>query len=123
VTVLASDEDMHAFPGDEATGCELLGGPTRDLNVMVRRDAARLRIRSLRSTDALRSDAALIGCLVCDDVQVAIDQGTLVTLPRHAFAWIENLEREAFEWQLARPAARGWWIEANRIVADDHPTD
>ena len=30
-----------AFAGEAAPGCTLLGGPTRDLNLMVRRDAGR----------------------------------------------------------------------------------
>ena len=41
VVVRAADEEMHAFPGDVATNCVLLGEATRDLNVMVRRGEAR----------------------------------------------------------------------------------
>jgi environmental stress-induced protein Ves len=37
----------HAFPGDVACTAELAGGPIRDLNVMVRRAAARTRVRRL----------------------------------------------------------------------------
>ena len=48
---------MHAFPGDDATDCELLGSPTRDLNVMARRREARATIRRLRSVAAVRSIA------------------------------------------------------------------
>jgi uncharacterized protein len=56
VVLRASDEQLHAFPGEAATDCELLGGATRDLNVMVRRHEARATIRPLNDGHR-RSDA------------------------------------------------------------------
>jgi environmental stress-induced protein Ves len=130
--VRADDDEMHAFSGDDATDCELLAGATRDLNVMVRRTDVHAVVRALRgvaaeaalSSDAahrpgtadtvLRTDAALVGCFVCDDAQVATGRAGLVTLPRHTLAWLANPGREMLEWRLAAPAPRGWWIEANR---------
>jgi environmental stress-induced protein Ves len=123
VVVRATDEDMHAFPGDDPTGCELLGGPTRDLNVMNRRQEASTTIRRTRGQASLRSNAALVGCFVCDDTVLALDRRGRVALPRHTLAWLENPGRDSLEIRLGARAPRGWWIEANRDAADDHPTD
>jgi len=118
ISVRVDDDEMHAFSGDEATDCVLLAGATRDLNVMVRRADTRATVRALRgvaAATALRTDAAFIGCFVCDDAQVATADAGPVTLPRHTLAWLANPGREMLEWRLATPAPRGWWIEANEI--------
>ena len=119
VVTRSTDEAMYAFPGDEATDCELLGGPTRDLNVMVRRTDGRAAIRCLRD-GALRSNAELLGCFVCDDAELATGPSAPTTLRRHTLAWLDNPARETLEWRLAAPAPRGWWIEANRTATNDH---
>lgn len=46
--VLAPGSAPLRFAADVATDCRLLGGPVTDLNVMVRRDRARARLRRLR---------------------------------------------------------------------------
>ena len=113
VVVRAGDEQLHAFPGDAATDCELLGGATRDLNVMVRRGEARATIRRLRDGDP-RSDAELLACFVCDAATLATGDGAPIPLARHTLAWLENPARETLALKLAAPAPRGWWIEATR---------
>jgi environmental stress-induced protein Ves len=91
-----------------------VGSPTRDLNVMVRRREARATIRRPRSTAAVRSNAELLGCFVCDDTELATGEGAPIAVPRHTLAWLENPSRAPLEWRLVAPAPRGWWIEANR---------
>jgi hypothetical protein len=113
---------MHAFRGDDATECALLGGATRDLNVMTRRDAARAAIRLLR-VSRLRSDAELLACFVCDEAEIANGQGAPISLARHTLAWLENAARETLTLQLSAPAPRGWWIEASRTDPDDDQAD
>lgn len=51
VTLRAGGEPL-AFSGDDATRCRLLGGPTRDLNVMTRRGALRHALTLHRLTPA-----------------------------------------------------------------------
>ncbi len=85
-----------------------------DLNVMARRHEARVTIRPLRSAAVVRSSAGLLGCFVCEDAELATGKSAPIALPRHTLAWLENPSREALDWQLATPAPRGWWIEANR---------
>jgi len=111
VVLRAGDEQLHAFPGDAATDCELLGGATRDLNVMVQRRKARATIRPVCDGDP-RSDAELVACFVCDAATLTTDDGAPIPLARHTLAWLENPERETLAWKIAAP--RGWWIEVNR---------
>ena len=113
VVVRAGDEQLHALPGDATTDCELLGGATRDLNVMVRRHEARATIRVLRDGDP-RSDAEVLACFVCDAATLTTDDGAVIPLARHTLAWLENPARETLALNLAAPAPRGWWIEATR---------
>ncbi len=91
----AADEEMHAFPGDDATDCELLGSPTRDLNVMARRrEVARddpSPARRGRRSDQL---PRCFGCFVCDDAALATGEGAPIALPRHTLAWLENPSRQ-----------------------------
>lgn len=113
VVLRAGDEQLHAFPGDAATDCELQGGATRDLNVMVRRREARATIRVLRDGDQ-RSNAELLACFVCDPATLATGNGEPIPLARHTLAWLENPDRETLALELAAPAPRGWWLEINR---------
>ena len=113
VVVRAGDEQLHAFPGDAATNCELLGGATRDLNVMVRRREARTTIRRLRDGDPC-SDAELLAGFVCDAATLTTGDGAAIPLAPHTLAWLENPHRETHALKLAAPAPRGWWIEVNR---------
>ena len=113
VVVRAGDEQLHTFPGDAATDCELLGGATRDLNVMVRRRGARATIRPVCGGDP-RSDAELLMCFVCDAATLTTDGGAPIPLARHTLAWLENPDRETLALKVAAPAPRGWRIEATR---------
>ena len=122
VVVRAADEEMHAFPGDVATNCALLGEATRDLNVMVRRGEARATIRRLRDGD-LRSSAELLACFVCEGAEIANGQGAPIALAPHTLAWLENRARGTRVLQLSGYAPRGWWIEANRTTRDDDQAD
>lgn len=109
--------DMHAFPGDATTECELTGKPTRDLNVMARRHVARATVRSLRG-GVLSSNAELICCFVCGDATLRVEDGTQVELPRHSLTWVANPVRSTLAWNIGTPVPRGWWIEATRISGD-----
>ena len=113
VVVRAGDEQLHAFSGDAATECELLGGATRDLNVMLRRHEARATIRLLRDGDP-PSDAELLAGFVCDAAALTTGDGAAIPLARHTLAWLENPARETLALNLAAPAPRGCWIEVNR---------
>jgi environmental stress-induced protein Ves len=45
VVQLGPESDALAFAGEDAPACHLLAGPTRDLNLMARRDAGRITMQ------------------------------------------------------------------------------
>jgi environmental stress-induced protein Ves len=63
---LRGDSAPYSFPGDAATGAELLGGPITDLNVMTRRMRCRHKVSALEVDGPVElpvgSAAALLFC-------------------------------------------------------------
>jgi uncharacterized protein len=109
---------MHVFRGDDATECELLGGPTRDLNLMLRRRMAQAIVRELRD-GTLRSDAELLGCFTCEPGALAVGADTQLELTGHTLAWIANPDRGPLECRFTGAVPRGWWFESSRGPVDD----
>ncbi|KVE34090.1 HutD/Ves family protein [Burkholderia sp. TSV86] len=64
--VLRSPLERADFAGELAIAAELHGGPTRDFNLMTRRDAARGSVEVWRSgaSYALRADVVLLFCVL-----------------------------------------------------------
>jgi hypothetical protein len=94
------------FPGEDRPGCRLVGGATRDLNLMVRRDGAaatmvradagstidgRTRWRAIYAASAAR--------LECDGTATPLHAGTL--------AWTDA--QDAAAWRLL-DAATAYWM-------------
>lgn len=102
-TLDAGDEPI-AFAGEAAPGCHLIDGPTRDLNLMLRRDGMQARMQrapagaeldgSTRWRGLYTADAAL---LECDGVAEPVPAGSLV--------WSDD--GQASRW-VVRQAARAW---------------
>jgi uncharacterized protein len=109
--VTACDEHMVAFPGDVETHCVLLGSPTTDLNVMVKRDAVSLAVTPLRACLALQTRSRWLGCYVTSATRIEFDGSPPRTLPRGSLAWVDNPKRSRIAAALPDGAPRGWWIE------------
>ena len=71
---LLAGEDIE-FPGEAAIGCDLLNGPTRDLNMMVDRRSA--RIWPGRDGRRLQAEAGLILLYAYEEVVLAADDQTM----------------------------------------------
>lgn len=84
---LGPADDALAFPGEAAPGCRLLDGPTRDLNLMARREAGRLSMRR----HPTRATAPLWRGLFADDALWWTDDPSSV-LPTHGSGWWLTLE-------------------------------
>lgn len=103
-----------AFDGGLAPGCRLVGGPTRDLNLMARTASGRPRMSPVGEppeADPGRP-ARWRGLYTAQALQVAVGGGEPVLLPPHSLAWCE----EALPWNVppATPATRAWWLELER---------
>jgi environmental stress-induced protein Ves len=100
-----------AFDGEEAPGCHLLDGPTRDLNLMARQAAGRAAMVAGAWGEPLGAGArwrglvtAVAGRLLCLDTPVAVPAGAL--------AWSDD---DTLPWQFvpAEPG-RSWWLTLER---------
>lgn len=97
---LHAGEDIE-FPGEAAIGCDLLGGPTRDLNLMVDRRVA--RIVPGRDGRRLQAEAGLILLYAVEEVGLAI--GT------------QTLRLDAGDAAIGRPAAAADIIDGRAVWA------
>ncbi|MFO1397446.1 MAG: HutD family protein [Burkholderiales bacterium] len=81
-TVLRAPWDMMAFAGEQAMACELCDGPTRDFNLMVRRDAMRGAVVVVRATPrTLKGFDALLCFAALGAVECTVDAQPPIVLP------------------------------------------
>ena len=74
------------FDGAAQTGCELLGGPTRDFNLMLRQGAARMERMGGACSKACKA-AALIAVYANGHAVTATWGSERLAIPRDTLAW------------------------------------
>ncbi len=87
VAQLGPESDALAFAGEDAPGCRLLAGPTRDLNLMARRDAGRI---TMRRAPGRRAAARWRGLFAIDTLWWTDDPAE--AWPSHGGGWWLSLE-------------------------------
>ena len=110
-----------AFRGEAAPACELLDGPTRDLNLMLRRDAGRGALQLAQAGEDFAPPTRFRALFAADALTLQIDGRVALRLPPLALAWADGgqipggagLRPARLALGAARPA-RGIW----RIAAD-----
>lgn len=77
-----------AFDGGVAVDCQLLGGPTQDLNLMVRQGRASARMHRVAATHQFVAGAAKVLAVYAQagDARLCDEQGSL-TVPAQSLAW------------------------------------
>jgi len=103
------------FAGAATVGCRLLDGPTRDLNLMLRRASGRLQAAA--DGQAWRPDAAQCGLFTA--VAGVCQAGTQqLELPAYALLWFDSAPASLAFTAGQRPAALiGWWLAATPLAA------
>lgn len=111
-TQLRPGDAIHRFRGESAPACRLLGGATRDFNVMTRRDEASAKVAALASSGEPASDWT--GCFAVTPLRVRLaGEGAWHELPALALAWtaaparLEVRPRDAHGWRIDVTLARG----------------
>ncbi len=102
------------FDGVAAPPCKLLDGPTRDLNLMMRRDAGRSDMLRALPGQPWVSRAPLRALFTAQAATLTIDGGR----PRKLAPWTLAVNTQAAQqaWQISvdslalRPAPRTWWL-------------
>jgi environmental stress-induced protein Ves len=108
--VLDTHSDALQFDGAATPMAELQDGATRDLNLMVRRDAAAGAMqRALPDTEWVHA-APLRALFVTAPSRLQIDDADAAHLPAFAMAWSAHAQHQ--RWRVvadAEPAA-AWWL-------------
>lgn len=101
-----------AFDGAAAPGCELLGGPTQDLNLMLRQDAGTGRMERAVAGEEWFSTAPLRAVYALDPVWLQIDDSDALAMAADTLAWHEDAAHQ--RWRLRAPGddtVRALWME------------
>lgn len=107
---LTVESEPLAFDGGEPPGCELLGGPTLDLNLMVQAGAGRGHVARAQAGSAWASMAPLRGVFSARPAELVVGGRLIATLPAMSLAWSDAAAGHA--WTLADagvPTLAWWW--------------
>ncbi|GIK87640.1 MAG: hypothetical protein BroJett026_31210 [Betaproteobacteria bacterium] len=108
---LTPQDAIHRFDGEAPTDCRLLGGATRDFNVMARRDRARASVRAI---DAAPAATAAVpdwsACFAVAPLRVRAVGDAWRALAARTLAWASAPARLEVE---AAPGTRGWRIDVH----------
>lgn len=109
--MLTTDSAALAFDGAVAPHCELLGGATRDLNLMTRRDAGRGTMQRVEAGAEWFSMAPLRAVFSTTPATLQIDDADAATLPAFALAWSAHASRQRWRLVVDGGAAQAWWLD------------
>lgn len=110
--VLTPVDAPLAFDGATAPGCELLGGPTQDLNLMLRQEAGTGRMDRAVVGEEWLSAAPLRAVYTLDAVWLQIDDNDALAMAPNTLAWHEDAAHQ--RWRLrgaGDDAAAALWME------------
>lgn len=100
---------LLAFAGESATDCRLVGGATRDFNLMVRRSRARVHVWPAKDAALAWPDADWTGLIMQAGGRVREPGGEWLAVPPLSLVWSSSVSN--WQAELADPAARGWWMQ------------
>ena len=109
-TMLTAGSEPLRFEGAAAPGCDLLDGPTQDLNLMLRSDAGRGALRVAQAGDHWDSDAALRAVFAWDATTLHVGQQPPLPLPAGTLAWSEQAVQASWHLAPAKQPVRAWWL-------------
>jgi environmental stress-induced protein Ves len=106
---VVADGPALRFRGEDAPACELIDGPTRDLNLMCRRSAGHGEMFPARPGEVWQSTAALRALFSADAATLLDGTGTEFQLAPFTLAWAAGTDAP---WQLRSASAqpRAWWL-------------
>lgn len=104
-----ADDAPLQFRGEAAPHCELLDGPTRDLNLMIRRDAGRGTMQRARPGEEFGARDAFRALFTADALRLQIDGADAARVPAMALLWADGGAHGT--WRIAADTPpRAWWI-------------
>ena len=109
-TMLTAGSEPLRFEGAAAPGCDLLDGPTQDLNLMLRSSAGRGAMRVAQAGAHWDSDAPLRAVFVMDTSMLYVDQQPPLPLPAGTLAWTDQAAQLSWHLSPTTPHLRTWWL-------------
>jgi environmental stress-induced protein Ves len=98
-----------AFRGEAAPHCELLDGATRDLNLMIRREAGHGAMQRAQAGEDFAPRARFRALFTTDALMLQVDGSDALRVPAFALAWDASPAHTA--WRIAADTVvRAWWI-------------
>jgi len=109
---LTPASDPLGFDGAQAPGCQLIDGPTRDLNLMALAGAGAARMARAERGQALRGQHQWRGLYTAVALQLHTGDGPALALPAHTLAWADT--GLAAPWHCQGGPTAGplpaWWL-------------
>ncbi len=107
---VTSDSQPLRFDGAMAPDCELIGGDTLDLNLMLRQGRGRGRVERALPAERWQDAAPLRAVYSARAAELFVAGRHVATLPAHALALTTKASGE--EWSLGDGAGapRAWWL-------------
>jgi len=109
--MLGAGSEPVRFEGAAAPACDLLDGPTQDLNLMVRSDAGRGAMRLARSGEDWVSTARLRAVFTLDLVTLQVDGSAAIDLPAGTLAWRDEAGQQVWRLKPGSAPIRAWWLQ------------
>lgn len=109
--VVADGPALH-FRGEDAPACELIGGPTRDLNLMCRRGKGHAVMRRAEVGMAFDDPVQLRALFSADTLTLRTGAGEALALSPFGLVWADDASAPwHIDCALAHP--RAWWMTFN----------
>jgi environmental stress-induced protein Ves len=105
-----ASDPLH-FDGSDAPDCELPGGPTRDLNLMVRHDAGRGLMQRARAGDEWLSHAPWRAVFTTTPARLQINDTDAAHLPAWSLATSPHAAHQRWRIEAGDEGdLRAWWL-------------
>ncbi len=107
---LDTDSAPLHFRGEDAPGCDLLDGPTRDLNLMARRGQGRSTLQRAEPGLDFHPRAMLRALFCADAVTLQIDGSQARVLAPFTLLWSSGGADGLWRLQSELQRPRAWWM-------------
>ena len=108
--LLAEGSEPLRFDGAAAPGCDLLDGPTLDLNLMLRSDAGRGGMAAVRDDAAWDSPCAMRALFTWHAATLRVDDEDAAALPAGTLAWSAQAAHQQWRVKSGAQPVRAWWL-------------
>jgi len=108
--VLGTDSAPLHFRGEQAPGCELVDGATRDLNLMVRRHRGRSTLQRAEPGVEFHDRATLRALFCADAVTLQVDGSDACRLAPYSLLWADGGAHGRWRLHGVLERLRAWWL-------------